>query len=350
MAEFREKDRSKFIGFDRRDFVKCTSFDVVPGPPGFEEHHNLFSFPNSASLYREDGSVLESSRFWYIENYMLLEKEFIAAKIKFERYLPSSMPIPKDYDIEERPVVFMGSTVAHYGHFIYDGLARMWPLISGDVDPHKDHLIMAQKGPLPIFAEQMLSTIDASKITLTSPWKPTLYRNVRIVLPSVNYISRIFQDYAAVHTKIAERLRSKKIFDRPVFLSRSGLNNNITSIKNEDKIEDIFAEKGFHIVRPERLTISDQIALFSTCPLIVGSIGSAFHNILFEPPEGDRIRVVLANSNPGKRFAAVDSIKLGHKAWYLNVMPKRSHTTRDESLSIDVEQTKAYFKELPFTF
>lgn len=55
-------------------------------------------------------------------------------------------------------------------------------------------------------------------------------------------------------------------------------------LSNRAEIEQIAVDEGLTLVKPETLSIADQIALFAQAELVVGEFGSAMHNTLFSPP------------------------------------------------------------------
>lgn len=344
MSEIAEIGGHRFIGFPGNELRKATFFQTASGSPGIEEHSNLFCFPNISALYQSDGSLVPSSRLHHFDDTMAPAVLVENASQKLARYYPSAQEIPKEYAIEDRPVVLMGSTMQHWGHFLFDGLARMWAILSGDVDPQKDNLLFMNRGPQHAFADQMLAVLGIKTEQMVIPSSVTLFRNVKIVLPSVNYRFRIFQDYADVHRTVATRLRSARDFSRPAFISRVGIQNGIHNFLGEDILEQHFVARGCEVIRPETLSVADQVALFSTCPVVIGSIGSAFHSILFEPTDSEFLRVMFSPENLGGRFPMVDAVTSGHQSWYLNVMPKI--TGRNQPATIDAERALAYLGQL----
>lgn len=56
-------------------------------------------------------------------------------------------------------------------------------------------------------------------------------------------------------------------------------------LSNQAEIEEIAVSEGLELVKPETLSITEQIALFARADLIVGEFGSAMHNALFSPPD-----------------------------------------------------------------
>jgi capsular polysaccharide biosynthesis protein len=58
----------------------------------------------------------------------------------------------------------------------------------------------------------------------------------------------------------------------------------VRKILNESEIEDLFQKRGFTTVEAERLTFSEQVALFSQADILVGGSGAAMANLVFCPP------------------------------------------------------------------
>lgn len=74
--------------------------------------------------------------------------------------------------------------------------------------------------------------------------------------------------------------------NRRVFFSRQGLTSNKWSyetrkIKNFEEVKNVLDEFDFEVIRPEKLSIYEQIELLSDADLIVGIYGSALHNMIF---------------------------------------------------------------------
>jgi hypothetical protein len=65
-----------------------------------------------------------------------------------------------------------------------------------------------------------------------------------------------------------------------IYLTRSGMPTR--RLLNETAVEQIFERHGFTIVRPELLTVAQQMALASNALLIAGPAGSAMFNLAFQ--------------------------------------------------------------------
>ena len=66
-----------------------------------------------------------------------------------------------------------------------------------------------------------------------------------------------------------------------LFISRTGLGPSYRVMANQTEIESIAREKGFMIVHPELMTLSQQIRLYAGADIIAGEFGSGMHNSLF---------------------------------------------------------------------
>jgi capsular polysaccharide biosynthesis protein len=75
-----------------------------------------------------------------------------------------------------------------------------------------------------------------------------------------------------------------------LYLRRTGSNRRFL---NQDEVEEVFRARGFEIVVPEKLSVREQIALFSRARVIAGPTGAAIANLVFAAP-GCRLLVLAA--------------------------------------------------------
>ncbi|GHU66029.1 hypothetical protein FACS1894123_12020 [Bacteroidia bacterium] len=72
---------------------------------------------------------------------------------------------------------------------------------------------------------------------------------------------------------------SQRIFPKRIFISRKNASGR--RVFNEEEVIHVFTEFGFEVVRPEELSVTDQINLFNQAEWIAGGAGAAFTNLLF---------------------------------------------------------------------
>ena len=84
---------------------------------------------------------------------------------------------------------------------------------------------------------------------------------------------------------------------RRLFLGRSGAKTR--ELLNEAEVLEICARYGFESMRPETLSIDDQVRLFASAECIVGVSGAALTNILFAPQS---CKILSLNPNQGPEY------------------------------------------------
>jgi tetratricopeptide (TPR) repeat protein len=127
---------------------------------------------------------------------------------------------------------------------------------------------------------------------------------------------------------------------RKLYLSRAGTTRR--RLANEPAVFAALEPLGFELVRPETVSVRDQIALFAQASHIVGSSGAAFTNMIFAPP-GARV-VVLQNKQlvqgGGDLYFDVLASSCGHRAATLECEPARlapGERSVDADLMADVD-------------
>ena len=176
---------------------------------------------------------------------------------------------------------YMDHTISeHFGHFLGDCLCRMyaWSIIReiyGDVK-----LIIGSRTQID-FQDHFLSAagVDAKDIVKIRG----LARCKRLLLAtqSLGVEQYASPTSARLWSTIRDRSTRRDITlpDR-IYLTRSGVPTR--RLVNETRVEQIFARHGFTIVRPELLSVQQQIALVANALLIAGPGGSGMFNLAFQ--------------------------------------------------------------------
>lgn len=69
--------------------------------------------------------------------------------------------------------------------------------------------------------------------------------------------------------------------NKDIYISRRNFHNR--RWVNEMEAEEIFSQRGFEIIFPEKLSFQDQVNIFSSCNNIAGALGAGLSNICFSP-------------------------------------------------------------------
>lgn len=164
----------------------------------------------------------------------------------------------------------------NYGHFLFDGLSGLLALEeAGLLATHRPIA-----GPLKAWQAALLRIAfpGMGVRTLRAP----IARAEAVVFPSTldQFLSHPNELLLRLRERILANVQAGRS-PRRLYLSRRGQPMRV--MVNEAELEAALRRRGFTIVRPERLTPAEQIALARDAQVIVGPTGAAFANALFAP-------------------------------------------------------------------
>lgn len=193
----------------------------------------------------------------------------------------------------DETVVFAGGgyIFSHFGHFLLEGLARLYPVLDSKYKNKKFVFVVGRKTKsLPGFVMDFLTGLGIKSDNIILINKTTRFRGVYVPRQAsviTQYISPIMLQ---IFNKIAHNMNNKQIktYDK-IYLSRGKMNDGRTF--GEKSIEKIFAKNGYKIIYPETLPLSHQITLARNCKYMAGTAGTALHLAMFMCPGGTVIQI-----------------------------------------------------------
>lgn len=196
-----------------------------------------------------------------------------------------SYKVPTD-QLEQRDesVIFGGVLVGHFGHFILEGMSRLWYIIENLKSNKKKIVFVTVLQKCDWFYDFFdLLGIDRNRIEFIE--KPTLFKEIEIPEETIHSFDPALSfksGYNLIYKTIRDNVIPGKI--KKIFLTRTQLRKNPTLCVNEEYFESFYAKLGYTIVSPEKLSIYDQISLISGADEIVSIMGSLTHFALFCKP------------------------------------------------------------------
>lgn len=186
----------------------------------------------------------------------------------------------------------------HFGHFVTEDLSRLWGwklakerypdcrLLIGvgrdadDVKPFQRTLL----GALGIDQDDIRTFREPVRVATLVGATPQ-FHNRRYLDPD---LSRIWDQLRAV-------LRPESTADRAqrIFVTRDREAHR--QCRNADEVEEIFTGHGFKVLRPETLSIPDQIAIFAAAQVIAGYSGSSMLSMIYSDRPG--VRIVIGSEH-----------------------------------------------------
>ncbi|MEA2026960.1 MAG: glycosyltransferase 61 family protein, partial [Chloroflexota bacterium] len=178
-------------------------------------------------------------------------------------------------DTDPRTVVFAGHLVATFGHFLLEGLSRLW---YAKAHPELPIVWVGWAAePTPSYRRWQRELLEVLGIENEAIFlnEPTRFKSVHV--PQVGYrikdwCSDQYADFLAVYPK---RPRDPTL---KLWLSRAEVNAGLGSTFAH-RLDRQLAEHGWSIVRPEKLHIREQLELLATASRVAGEEGSAFHSL-----------------------------------------------------------------------
>ena len=189
--------------------------------------------------------------------------------------------------------LFGGHWSGHFGHFLLESLTSLWP------EPSKvDGLLFLRsfrtdpKSSGPAYREQSLKPWHVDLLDLAGygglPVMTVQKKRVgveRLLVPSrsVSLLEWALPEAASLWRRMSERVPAAAGGARKIFLSRSGFHQttsgwHVRSTADwDEQLDREFSAAGFQVMRPEDLSIRDQIAAIRSADVIAGAAGSALH-------------------------------------------------------------------------
>jgi capsular polysaccharide biosynthesis protein len=189
--------------------------------------------------------------------------------------------------------LYAGTWMHGFGHFIVETLPTLWPLLpdageAGGVRGVVAHRFTSRRRHAwqedlvrPLVGDRDIHVVDAT---------PATYE--RLLVPSRPYLyeSAISPRAAEVWDWVARTVAPAPAPHMPrIFLSRTRFIDSLPkdapararAYSNTSAVDDLFRQRGFSVVFPEDLAVTDQIALVRDAEIVAGPSGSALHLAAF---------------------------------------------------------------------
>jgi capsular polysaccharide biosynthesis protein len=236
--------------------------------------------------------------------------------------------------------LYAGHWSTHFGHFLLETLPNLWPdpgeyaaglsgviahrQIRGAVPPGADR-VRLHRPDLPTWQQQLMDLVGygAADVHVVHGHAA---RVERLVVPARPVVLKRRAGPAAVQVwrRVSDAVGARGSQSR-VYLSRSrfhagdpGPGRARTDEAEDARLDEVFAEAGFHVVHPETLPITEQIELVRGAKVLAGLSGSALHLSAFAEP-GTRVLTVEDRRELGKPMPAQTMLDeaCGHRSLFV---------------------------------
>ena len=179
-------------------------------------------------------------------------------------------------------VIFGGIMVCNFGNFISECLSRMWYVVQNPELDHKVVFIMfktSKMRELKIWMYQLLDLMGLPEERIVILDKPTQFKSVIVPDQSVRIKHDFTKEFLLPFEHIKKRVRPANV--KKIFLTRGKGLQSAMHLCNQEYFESFFATRGYTVIAPEMLSITDQISLIIGADEVATFLGTLANWSLF---------------------------------------------------------------------
>jgi len=208
--------------------------------------------------------------------------------------------------------LLQGSSGENYFHFMFDILPKLWLVKSKIKFEDIDYFLLNKKidwqikilEMIGISSNKILSAkqyrhIEAARIiSVTHPWYLEGYIQEQVSNIPVWIVYEL-------RTHFLNKNISKK--NLKIFIDRSDSKFKHCKIMNSNELISFLKKRNFQIVKPENLSLNEQIDIFNNAKIIAGGHGAALTNIIFCEKKTNIIEFIPSN-HPSRKCERISKI------------------------------------------
>lgn len=187
-------------------------------------------------------------------------------------------------EFRDEKVVYCGYLVNHWGHFLIEGVTRLWYFLENDptidkfvffLDENEEREI---KGNFRMFLE-LLKIWDKLEIIN----RPATYREVVIPELGIHMRSAYTPKLLKVFDTVADNVVENPAWESPekIFFSRSQLKKAHAFECGWDMMDNFYEKNSYRILHPEKIPLDQMIHYIRSARVVASLSGSLPHNMLF---------------------------------------------------------------------
>jgi hypothetical protein len=251
---------------------------------------------------------------------------------------------PSDYATVAAPALYLSSYFRHWGHFLTESISRLW---ARHAYPELRGMDAFFDGFKHGFTRHRVASAFLGALSTPLNILPPrgVARVAKCFVPAPSFVNRaaawaghlaVTRDVATTHGQPAREAR-------PVYLSRSRLENVERVVVNEREFEAMLARAGVEIAHPQEMPLAAQIALFNSRVTLICCAGSAQHNLMFVR-EGARLTThILCEADLNRNCLMIDAI-VGNASHYVHALRPSEREGAGKRIEIDLAFATDYFR------
>ena len=208
--------------------------------------------------------------------------------------------------------LLQGSSAENYFHFMFDILPKLWMVNSKIKFEDIDYFLLNKKIDwqikilkiIGINSDKILSAkqyrhVEAAKIiSVTHPWYVEGYIQEQVYSVPSWIIYELRKNF------LNKNVQKKNL---KIFLDRSDSKFLHCKIMNNSKLINFLEKRNFQIIKPEKLSLNEQIDIFNNAQIIIAGHGAALTNIVF-CEKNTNIIEFIPSSHPSRKCERISKI------------------------------------------
>jgi len=184
----------------------------------------------------------------------------------------------------DEKVVYCGYLINHWGHFLAEGVSRLWYALECEepVDKYVFYLMENEERSIGGNFREFLQLAGVwEKVELVN--QPTTYREVIVPESGFTLMQYASEPYRRIFDTVASRIQVRpewKPLDK-IFFTRSQFAKGNHLDFGVECLDSFFRNNGYHVLAPEKIPLSELIYYIRNASEIATISGTVHHNILF---------------------------------------------------------------------
>ncbi|MBD3879218.1 MAG: DUF563 domain-containing protein [Quinella sp. 1Q5] len=205
----------------------------------------------------------------------------------------------------DEDVIFGGSLIGHFGHFMLECWTRLWYVIEHPERREKILFITTTHGGYHAWFDDFFRLMGIAEDRIIYVKKPVQCRSVTVpeqahYVPEHlryglgNFTKKFLLPYQAIKSHVKPGKVKRLYLTQTEFNKSKGLKGS--HCFNEEYFEKFFAARGFEVVSPELLPIEEQISLIMGADEIAATMGTLTHWATFCKPTANFIMLTRTHA------------------------------------------------------
>jgi hypothetical protein len=194
----------------------------------------------------------------------------------FQDWFKGASPLVINSEINyiDDEVVFIGAMPKHFGHFILEGMSRLWFYLN-DLHRRYNAVYISDEGEDQFLEFVELFGIEPNRIRRVT--KPTRFRTVIVPEASIRLHDYFHKNYKLTMDRIGDAVDPIR-YDKVYFSKKYRKNDRAIG---EKSLEVLFSDNGFKIFFPECLTLRQTVGILRGANTFAATSGTNIHNSIF---------------------------------------------------------------------